>query len=550
MLNKFFFKTIILISLLLFSFRIAYSDDVIAKDDIYTYTKSDLAAQLNFDNLSPDEANESLKKNTLSNLCFKKLYVYEIEKDKKTDPKSEILIRETLKNFANNIFVKELLDECNITTDVLKKEYEKNKELYKTQEKRKVSVLYKLFPKSESEKSKIIDELKELRKKPDLNKNFLEYVKKHSDLPGATDGGIVDYFVKGTYGPIFEKYAFNTPKDEISEVFSATNGAYIIKCLDIKPQGYKPFLEVASQLRNKLKKDKVEKVREKKINELKTKFGLKMTDYIPKNISPDFVLFKVKDYEYKFETFRITQPEAAEEVAPESENFKKFLNITSEGELILQYIMDKAKKEPKGQIYYDWEIIKTNVYFQRYSNLLTAGDINVSEGEARAYYEKVKDFYHDVAPKKFGYLVLKYPGRSTLSEPEFFKKLEWQKRALDELREKMVKETDNFKLLAKEFTAKNPDAIYAETNFVKELPPEWGLKTSITEYSEKIISPVYKLGDHYLIFKVVEIGKAKTLPYSEVKDKVQRVVWGDKYNKIINDTKEKLLKKYNFKFIN
>ncbi len=546
--------------ILILNISFGVEEKIISKDDLFKYSIKELKIHLDAENYllssplkeniaSNDKQTLSILRIRLKELAFKNLLVYEASKSVKLTSQQEKSIKETLRNSADIFFNQEITDSIKITTDTVKKEYEKIKENYKSEEQRRIAVLYRLFPNDEGGRQKIIKELQELRKKPDLNKNFIDYVRKYSDLPGASEGGIVNYFAKGTYGPILEKYAFSTPKGELSDVFSATKGAYIIKCLDIIPAGYKKFSDLAPGLRNELLKKKSEEIRKVRIKEMKEKNQYRVVSFIPKTISNDFFLYKVNDYECKYGDLLDIYPKIGEQFADNSEKFAEYIEKTAEKELISQYIQSKITKEPNSDLAKKMNYLKNDIYFRLYIDVMTSNKFDVKETEMREYYSKVKDFYHEPAQKRIGYILSKIPTPGYISEPEYFKQVEDQKRQLMELREQAIKDPKNFKTLAEAYKVRNPNSTYTETSWLDKLPEEWPIPIDITEFSEKMPSPVYKLNDNFLLFKVIGTNPGRILAFDEVKDKVMRVILSDKKNKMIEKLKEDTLKKYNFQIL-
>jgi peptidyl-prolyl cis-trans isomerase C len=95
-------------------------------------------------------------------------------------------------------------------------------------------------------KSKIQD----IRKQIQGGSDFEELAKTRSQDPGsAVKGGDLGYFGRGRMIDQFEKVVFAMSKPgEVSDVFESPFGFHIIKLIDKKPAGVKPFPEVKDQL--------------------------------------------------------------------------------------------------------------------------------------------------------------------------------------------------------------------------------------------------------------------------------------------------------------
>jgi peptidyl-prolyl cis-trans isomerase C len=95
-------------------------------------------------------------------------------------------------------------------------------------------------------KAKLQDILKQITAGAD----FDELAKTRSQDPGsAAKGGDLGYFGRGRMIEQFEKVVFAMSKPgEVSDVFESPFGFHIIKLIDKKPAGVKPFAEVKDQL--------------------------------------------------------------------------------------------------------------------------------------------------------------------------------------------------------------------------------------------------------------------------------------------------------------
>ncbi|MCX7766660.1 MAG: peptidyl-prolyl cis-trans isomerase, partial [Candidatus Sumerlaeia bacterium] len=419
---------------------IAEEEIILARDDVFKYSLADISAyttvqQLPFAEfmLTGFKQNNpraiSLLKDTLKHLAFRKLYVYQELKHTTPTLTTEFLVRDELRNYAHLHFLKELTSECQITTPELQLAYERVKEQYKITERRKIAVLYKLFPENPAQKEEVLKFLEQLRARDDFKEKFIEYVKQYSDLPGATEGGIVDYFERGTYGPTVEKYAFETPPGEISPVFSATRGAYIIKCLDVKPAGYLPPEEVTPKLRTELFKQKFDELKAKKLAELKRLNKVWHPDFPPTSGNSDLVLVKVNDYQLTSGVLFNVYPQLASDMKLEPDFLMVTIRQVVDKELILQELEKRLKNQPTSALAKELDILKTLTYFRILFYDSINKQITVTEKELYDYYDKYKEFYHGVVPKRLAFILIKPPLHMRGDEALYNKELEWQKRA-------------------------------------------------------------------------------------------------------------------------
>lgn len=79
--------------------------------------------------------------------------------------------------------------------------------------------------------------------------DFAKLATKKSQDPGSkANGGLIDYFAKGTMVPEFEKYAFSAKPGEISGLVQTDFGFHIIKLEDRKPASEKKLEDVKEEI--------------------------------------------------------------------------------------------------------------------------------------------------------------------------------------------------------------------------------------------------------------------------------------------------------------
>jgi peptidyl-prolyl cis-trans isomerase D len=138
-----------------------------------------------------------------------------------------------------------------IDTAQLQAEYEKNKEAFKGKEAVHAQhILIKVAPNATPQedaaaKARADALVAQLRAGAD----FATLAKANSADPGsAVKGGDVGFFERGQMVPEFEQKAFALNPGEIGEPVKTQFGYHILKVLEKRPAGYKPFEEVRGQL--------------------------------------------------------------------------------------------------------------------------------------------------------------------------------------------------------------------------------------------------------------------------------------------------------------
>jgi len=82
--------------------------------------------------------------------------------------------------------------------------------------------------------------------------DFAATAREYSKGPGAADGGELGEFQRGTMAPHFEKALKGLGDGDVSMPVQGPGGYYIVKLVDTKSEGRKPFEEVKEELTEKI----------------------------------------------------------------------------------------------------------------------------------------------------------------------------------------------------------------------------------------------------------------------------------------------------------
>jgi hypothetical protein len=260
------------------------------------------------------------------------------------------------------------------------------------------------------------------------------------------------------------------------------------------------------------------------------------------------VLLRVNDYSLTSGTLFATYPELAS-FNTRLENFKLYLTNLSEKEAILQQLEKQFQKNAQLPTARELEWVHTNTCYKFLFAKKVKEQIQFKEEDAREYYEKHKEFYHGISPKRLAYLIIKPPDKKSLIPPVYHKKLNELQRSVSSLRDKMAQNPDNFIEEAGKFANNKPDVTFNETNWFEELPDNWKHNTYLIEYPRGSISQVLSSPLGFIIFKVIDEKNPRILSYDEVKDKVRRVIMGTKVTKLSKEIQDKMLKDYHFRLL-
>lgn len=125
-----------------------------------------------------------------------------------------------------------------------------------------------ILVKTEAQANKIMDELKG-------GKDFIELAKKNSIDPAAASGGKLelpdgrDWLPRGQFEKSFEHILFSIPKGQVGGPTKTQFGWHILKVEDRRQPETASFVQVRSQIKNKLEEQKDSKIHAKLTEELK-----------------------------------------------------------------------------------------------------------------------------------------------------------------------------------------------------------------------------------------------------------------------------------------
>ncbi len=542
----------------------AFSDNpttgVLARDRVYAYTLSDLETWLEItdfpareeilDTLSLGEKQHlAPAKQQLEDLAFRRLYVHDSAPLLERDPVLREQVRAALRELAVRRFADQLREDVSVSDEELRSAYENRKTEFRVPERRKISILYKVFPPDPQGREAVLEQLQELRFRPDIREAFQDLVKQHSDLPGALQGGVVDYFTTGTYGPTVETYAFSTPEGEVSPVFHATKGAYLLKVLDVDPARVLSLQEVRARLEQSLMSEKLTAIQARRLERLRSRIPVHIADLASADFAakPGQPLLRVGDYELTSATLAQVYGEAFQSATYDSERLYRFLEALAERELIYRGYKNSVEADPQAARTFGIE--QDLIAFSALFYLEATDTLDVTDEEKRAVYESRREFYHGNAPKRLEYLLFTLPDRSTVSEPVYYREWTDQRREAEAFQEQAAADPERFEGLARELAGKETTVQFHTTDWIQDLPTEWNPTKPLVEYNKGMISSILSGDGGWVVFRVLEVGEPEIFPYKEVEDRLHRLVLAGKEKGLQEKRKRELFEKYPLQFL-
>src|SRR5260370_3764335 len=167
--------------------------------------------------------------------------------------------------------------EAKVTVDPaeVQRYYTSHQDAYRTPERVKVRHILISTPRPGPDgkvDTKAVDEARakaeDVLKQIKAGGNFSELAKKYSQDPGsASQGGEYPAATRRTWGPEFEKAAFEHSPGQISGLVQTSYGFHIIQTEEKQPSGLKPFAEVKNDIAKLVKAQKVNAYLDQTFNE-------------------------------------------------------------------------------------------------------------------------------------------------------------------------------------------------------------------------------------------------------------------------------------------
>jgi len=207
-------------------------------------------------------AGEDMNKEIINELIYQAL-LYEDAIAKGMDKDEEFLqvVEKTKESMLKNYALGKLLATVDVTEDEVKKFYEENKEAFKEKESANASHILV----SEEDKARVKD-----------GEDFETLAKKNSTCPSKEKGGDLGTFTRGQMVKEFEDAVFENEVGTVTEPVKTQFGYHIIKINEKNEGRDLEFDEVKDKIFSQLKRQKEQDLYNKKIEELKEKYDVKM----------------------------------------------------------------------------------------------------------------------------------------------------------------------------------------------------------------------------------------------------------------------------------
>lgn len=222
-------------------------------------------------NLDPQSAmqfsSEDGKKKLLDELINQEIFHLEaINQGMDQEDEFKLRLEEMKKHHLTQYAINKILDNITVEEGEIHSYYNKNKDLYKTEESVQAS---HILVDSEEKAQEILKEINE-------GLAFEEAAKNYSKCPSSANGGDLGFFTRGQMVPEFENAAFTLENGEISAPVATDFGYHIIKTVDKKEAGITPLDEVKEKLTRQILTMKQNNAYSNIAEDLKKKYDVKV----------------------------------------------------------------------------------------------------------------------------------------------------------------------------------------------------------------------------------------------------------------------------------
>ncbi|MEW6615692.1 MAG: peptidylprolyl isomerase [Thermodesulfobacteriota bacterium] len=148
-----------------------------------------------------------------------------------------------------------------VNEDELKNYYTDNMDSFRmVTEVRVQHILLPIPPNADEAKIKdVYEKARDLLVKLGNKEDFGKLAKMYSQDTSSDSGGDMGWFKKGEVTPFLEKVVFSLKVGEVSDIITSSLGLHIVKLMDRKEGGVRPFEEVKDEIKDTIYAKRVEK---------------------------------------------------------------------------------------------------------------------------------------------------------------------------------------------------------------------------------------------------------------------------------------------------
>ncbi|MEO0106787.1 MAG: peptidyl-prolyl cis-trans isomerase [candidate division WOR-3 bacterium] len=461
--------------------------------------------------------------------------------------------KETIKQFRNNALLEEVrtlnvIERAVPTTKEMREYYNKNKHYYKLSKEVKGK---EIVVESESLVCFIRDSL--LKDQA----SFDTLAKLYSTAPTKSGGGEMGIVIPGTKPKEVEDVLFSVKLNTISDIVKFENKYGIYLVYDRKPERWRSFDEVKSQVEAAVRAEKIQNIEEKFLKDLKKKAKIEIfkdsiiTDSLLKSETRVVALVNGRPVEFKdVELKNASQPMFAKIDISRPEEFEKVLETLIEENLKLELAERNKYFLNDGVIKKINEGMKRALEQALYTKIVLQ-EAKVDSSEVIDYYNKHKEDMKVLETIRCKEIVVYNKQEAEKIRAELAKYY-GEKKSIIPFLSKKAKITDftMFDSLAKTYSVSYTKHRGGDTGLLK--------KGTRTEEFDKVawklkigeLSKVFLVGDsNWTIITKVEHSPEHYRSFNEVRASLEMNILREKQRKIADDFLDKIKREADIKIM-
>jgi len=199
-------------------------------------------------------------------ISFELIGNYAVDNGMENDDEYLALLQRAKKEIITQVAINKILSEVTLTEEEVKKYYEANQEMFKSEESARAKhILVDSLEKAEEVKGVI-----------ESGMTFEEAASLYSSCPSKAQGGDLGSFTRGRMVPEFEKAAFELEVGVVSEPVQTQFGYHLIKVEEREVGSIRPFEEVKNTISNELLNERQNFKYMQFVDELKNKYSVEV----------------------------------------------------------------------------------------------------------------------------------------------------------------------------------------------------------------------------------------------------------------------------------
>jgi parvulin-like peptidyl-prolyl isomerase len=152
------------------------------------------------------------------------------------------------------LIAREIRGRVSISDEEIERYYEANREQYRTGGGVTVRDIFLPIPPGadEAEIARVRARAVELREQAGSRRAFARLAEEHSQLPGASDGGVLGTFEKGEMADELDRVVFALDPGDVSEPVQTADGFHLLRVDEVIDAEYRPLEDVRDEIRERL----------------------------------------------------------------------------------------------------------------------------------------------------------------------------------------------------------------------------------------------------------------------------------------------------------